>query len=69
MKVNVFTHSERLPYLQEELKEKLVVLSEVDTNGQVKISIDVIDGLDVLYIFHAGIKCGSDSMAKALTSR
>jgi hypothetical protein len=68
MIVKIFTHIDRLPYLQKEIS-KLVVLSEPDESEQVQISIDIVDGLDIMNIFHAGISYGMDTMSKTLIKR
>jgi hypothetical protein len=65
MKIEIFTHIDRLPYLQKEIKE-IKVLNEPSETGQVKISIDIVDGIDILDIFHAGISYGMDTMSAAL---
>ena len=64
MIVKIFTHIDRLPYLQKEIS-KLVVLSEPDESEQVQISIDIVDGLDIMNVFHAGISYGMEAMSKA----
>jgi hypothetical protein len=63
MIVKIFTHIDRLPYLQKEIS-KLVVLSEPDESEQVQISIDIVDGLDIMNVFHAGISYGMEAMSK-----
>ena len=69
MVLEIFTHIDRLPYLQREMS-KLLVLSEPSENEQqIKISIDIVDGLDILNVFHAGISYGMESMSKALIKK
>jgi hypothetical protein len=69
MIVEFFTHIERLPYLQREIS-KLVVLSEpIENEQQVKVSIDIVDGLDIMNVFHAGISYGMDTMSKGLIKK
>jgi hypothetical protein len=67
MIIEIFTQTDRLVYLQKNMGDKIVVLSEPDENGQLKIQATVEGPLDVLEIFHAGISYGLDTMAKALT--
>jgi hypothetical protein len=64
MKVEIFTHTDRLVYLQRHMSDKIVVLGEPDETGQVKISVEVDGALDVMEIFHAGVSYGLDTMQK-----
>jgi hypothetical protein len=68
MKVEIFTHIDRLPYLQREMN-KLVIISEPNETEQVKVSIDIVDGLDIMNVFHAGISYGMDTMSKGLIKK
>ena len=65
MIVEIFTHTDRLPYLQKNVT--VVELSEPDENGQLKISIEIDGALDVMSVFHAGVSYGLDAMQKAMT--
>jgi hypothetical protein len=68
MKVELFITKERVPYIVDFLGTDRVVVSKYDeTQDQINFELD--SQLDLLYMFHAGIKCGSASMAKALTSK
>lgn len=69
MIAEIFTYTDRLVYLQEAMGDKIVVLSEPDENGQLKISIEVESGIDILDIFHAGVKYGLDRMQKVYTDK
>ena len=60
----IFTHTDRLVYLQKNMGDKIVVLNESDETGQVKISVEVDGALDVMEIFHAGVSYGLDTMQK-----
>ena len=64
MIVEIFTHTDRLPYLQKNVN--IVELSKPDQNGQLKISVEVDGSIDVMNIFHAGVSYGLDAMQKAL---
>jgi hypothetical protein len=47
--------------------DRVVVSKYDETQDQINFELD--SQLDLLHMFHAGIKCGSASMAKALTSK
>ena len=64
MKVEIFTHTDRLVYLQKNLGDKIVILGEPDGTEQIKISVEVDGALDVMEIFHAGVSYGLDTMQK-----
>ena len=68
MKIELFITKDRVPYIVDFLGTDRVVVSEYDAT-QDMISFELDSQLDLLHMFHAGIKCGSDSMAKALTSK
>lgn len=57
-----FTTTERLVYLQKELKDKITVLSEPDESNQLRIGINIENSLDVMDVFHAGVFYGLDKM-------
>jgi len=63
MKVELFITKERVPFIVDELGANRVTVLEHDAT-QDKISFELESALDVLYMFHAGFRCGSDSMAK-----
>ena len=69
MIVEIFTHTDRLVYLQKNLGDKIVVLGEPDETGQIKISIEVDGAIDVMEIFHAGVSYGLDKMQAVYTNR
>ena len=64
MIVEIFTHTDRLVYLQRHMSDKIVVLGEPDGTGQIKISVEVEGAIDVMEIFHAGVSYGLDAMQK-----
>jgi hypothetical protein len=68
MKIELFITKDRVPYIVDFLGTDRVVVSKYDeTQDQINFELD--SQLDLLHMFHAGIKCGSASMAKALTSK
>jgi hypothetical protein len=68
MKIELFITKDRVPYIMDFLGTDRVTVSEYDeTQDQINFELD--SQLDLLHMFHAGIRCGSDSMAKALTSK
>ena len=62
MIVEMFTYADRLVYLQKNLGDKIVVLSEPDAGGQLKISVELEGAIDVMELFHAGVRYGLDKM-------
>jgi len=65
MKIELCISKDRVPYIIEEFGTTRVVVSEYDEE-QDKIEFELTSQLDVLFMFHAGIRCGSENMAKAL---
>jgi hypothetical protein len=68
MKVELFVTKDRVPYLIKELGEDRVIVTNHD-GDQDMISFELGSSLDLLYMFHAGIRYGSDSMANALIKK
>jgi hypothetical protein len=68
MKVELFITKDRVPYIVKELGEDRVTISEYNED-QDMINFELNSQLDVLYMFHAGVRFGSDSMANALMKR
>ena len=66
MNVELFISKDRVPYIIKEIGADRVTVSEYNED-QDMISFELTSQLDVLYMFHAGVRCGSDSMAKALS--
>jgi hypothetical protein len=57
----IFTTAKRLEYIAaSELEYK--VIEEADENGHVYIELTIAHELDVLELFHTGIKYGMDAM-------
>jgi hypothetical protein len=65
MKAELFVTKERVPYIVAELGEDKVTVVEHD-GDQDLVTIEVVGPLDLLHMFHAGIRFGSDTMADAL---
>lgn len=66
MKVELCISKNRVSYVVKAIGEGRVTVSEHDEEQDL-ISFESNSPLDLLYMFHAGIQYGSDSMAKALT--
>ena len=66
MKVELCISKDRVPYIVEEFGTNRVTVSEYK-DDQNLVTFEIDSQLDVLYMFHAGIRCGSDSMSKALS--
>jgi hypothetical protein len=66
MNVELFISKDRVPYIVKEIGADRVTVSE-HNEDQDMIKFELNSQLDVLYMFHAGVRYGSDSMAKALT--
>ena len=69
MNVEIFTTTDRLPYLQKNMNDKIVVMSHPDGTGQVKVQVVVDDAMDVMNIFHAGVSYGLDKMQAVYTNK
>jgi hypothetical protein len=65
MNVELFISKDRVPYIVKEIGADRVTVSEYNED-QNMISFELNSQLDILYMFHAGLRYGSDSMAKAL---
>jgi hypothetical protein len=68
MNVELIISKDRIPYLIEQLGVDRVTVSNYD-EGQDAVKFELNSPLDALFLFHAGIKCGSDSMANALIKK
>jgi hypothetical protein len=66
MNVELFISKDRVPYIVDFLGTDRVTVSEYNED-QDMIKFELDSQLDLLHMFHAGIRCGSDSMAKALS--
>jgi hypothetical protein len=65
MNVELFISKDRIPYIVENLGADRVIITKHD-GDQDMISFELGSSIDLLHMFHSGIQCGSDSMAKAL---
>ena len=66
MKIELFISKDRVPYIVDFLGTDRVTVSEYNAD-QDMVSFELDSQLDLLHMFHAGIRCGSDSMSKALS--
>ena len=66
MKVELCISRERIPYIVDFLGADRVTVSSYNEDQDL-VTFEVDSQLDFLHMFHAGVKCGSDTMAKALT--
>jgi hypothetical protein len=66
MKVELFISKNRVSYVVKAIGKDRVTVSNHD-DDQDLVVFESDSPLDLLYMFHAGIQYGSDSMSKALT--
>jgi len=66
MIVELFISKDRVPYIVEALGEDRVIVEKLDDGNQDLIKFEMNSTLDLLHMFHAGIKCGGEYMAKTL---
>jgi hypothetical protein len=66
MKIELCISKDRVPYIVGEFGADRVTVSEYK-DDQDLVTFELTSQLDVLYMFHAGVRCGSDNMAKALS--
>lgn len=64
MKVELCIIKDRVPYIVNEFGAERVTVSEYNEDQNL-VTFELNSPLDFLFMFHAGIRCGSDSMAKA----
>ena len=68
MIVKIYTHPDRLPFLQDKMGTKLTdIMNEGD--DLVRLTLEVNDAHDVMNVFHAGISYGLDAMGKVHTKQ
>jgi hypothetical protein len=65
MKIELCISKDRIPYIVDFLGADRVTVSDYNEDQDL-ITFELTSQLDVLYMFHAGVRCGSDNMAKAL---
>ncbi len=68
MKIELCITKDRVPYIVREFGADRVVVSKYNEEQELVV-FEVDSQMDFLHMFHAGISCGSDSMAKALTKQ
>jgi hypothetical protein len=68
MNIELFISKDRVSYIVNELGADRVTVSEYNED-QDMIKFELNSQLDALYLFHAGLRCGSDSMANALIKK
>ena len=68
MKIELCTSRDRIPYIVGEFGADRVVVSKYNEDQDL-VTFEVDSQMDFLYMFHAGVRCGSDNMAKALTKQ
>jgi hypothetical protein len=68
MEVKLCISRDRVPYIVGEFGADRVVVSKYNEDQDLVV-FKVDSQMDFLYMFHAGVRCGSDAMGKALTSK
>jgi len=66
MKVELCISKDRVPYIVEELGADRVTVTMYNEDQDL-ITFEAGGQIDFLLMFHAGIKCGSDSMARVFS--
>ena len=67
MIVKIYTHADRLSFLQDKMGTKLTdIMNEGD--DLIRVTLEVNDAHDVMNVFHAGISYGLDAMGKSRTN-
>ena len=70
MIVELFISKDRVPYIVKELGADRVTVEKLDEgDSQDLIRFEMNNTLDLLHMFHAGIKYGGEYMAKTLIKR
>ena len=68
MNVELFISKDRVSYIVNELGADRVTVTMYNEDQDL-IVFEVKSQMDLLMMFHAGVKCGSDAMAKALINK
>ena len=68
MEVKLCISRNRVPYIVNELGADRVTVTMYNEDQDL-IAFEVDSQMDFLYMFHAGVRCGSDAMSKTLTSK
>jgi hypothetical protein len=64
MIVTIYTHTDRLSFLQDKMGDKLTDVVD-DGDGLIRVTLEVNGAQDVMNVFHAGISYGLDTMSKS----
>ncbi len=62
MEVELIISKDRVPFIVEELGQERVTVSNFNEDSD-RIKFKMTSVIDVLYVFHAGVKCGQESMS------
>ena len=65
MTFKLFLCEGRVPFLVNEMKEKIKVF-ETDNDGMTEVEITIDNDFDVLHLFHAGVEAGAESFKPKL---
>ena len=68
MIVKIYTHADRLSFLQDKMGGKLTEIVD-EGNDLIRLTLEVNDAHDVMNVFHAGISYGLDTMSKIHTKQ
>ena len=68
MKIELCISRDRIPYIVGEFGADRVVVSKYNEDQDL-VTFEVDSQMDFLYMFHAGVRSGSENMAKALTKQ
>ena len=66
MKIELCISRERIPYIVDFLGADRVTVSGYNEDQDL-ITFEAAGQMDFLYMFHAGIRCGSDNMARVFS--
>jgi hypothetical protein len=68
MQVELIISKDRVSYIVNALGKDRVIVSE-HNEEQEFVRFEVDSQMDFLYMFHAGISCGSENMSRALIGK
>ena len=68
MEVKLCISRDRVPYIVEEIGANRVTVTMYNEDQDL-IVFEANSQMDFLMMFHAGVKCGSEAMARVLTSK
>ena len=66
MKIELCISKDRVPYIVGEFGADRIVVSEYNEDQDL-VTFEVDSQMDFLYMFHAGVRCGSDKMARVFS--